>query len=347
MEPSVVIVGVLDGVHLAHAQLVRRARALAQSLAHHGSLINPPHHPRVVALTFDPHPQTTLRPDAPAPARLSSFSQRQAWLREAGADEVVALAPTRELLSQDPLTFVQSLKTRFNAVGMVEGPDFRFGHKRAGDTELLRWLGSKLGLAVEIVKPVEAVLHDHSVVTVSSSLVRWLITHGRVGDAALLLNRAYEITGTVVQGDRRGRQLNFPTANIRTEHHLPVAGVYACSAVLPNGSIHPAAVNVGARPTFQNAPPTLEAHVILNPESADRTDAHAPAKPWSTLPDLPEYGWEIRLRFHHTLRDQVKFTSLDALKAQLARDVQRTIELGFNAISPPIHAPILETTPRP
>ncbi|MBL0871273.1 MAG: hypothetical protein IBJ18_11935 [Phycisphaerales bacterium] len=330
MEPSVVIVGVLDGVHWAHGRLVQRARALARSLAGDGSVAKTP---RVVALSFDPHPQTTLRPEALPPARLSTFDQRRAWLREAGADEVVALSPTKELLSQDPLTFVQSLRTRFNAVGMVEGHDFRFGQKRAGDTTLLQWLGTKLGMAVEIVQPVEAVLHDHSVVTVSSSLVRWLITHGRVGDAALLLGRAYEITGTVVQGDRRGRQLNFPTANIRTEHHLPVAGVYACSAVLPNGAVHPAAVNVGARPTFENAPPTLEAHVILSPDRAG--DDSVIAKPWSTLPDLPEYGWEIRLRFHHMLRDQVKFASLDALKAQLARDVRRTVEFGSDAVSPP------------
>ncbi len=330
MEPSVVIVGVLDGVHLAHARLVRRARAMARSLAGDGSLVKTP---RVVALSFDPHPQTTLRPESLPPARLSTFDQRRAWLREAGADEVVALSPTKELLSQDPLTFVQSLRTRFNAVGMVEGPDFRFGRKRAGDTTLLQWLGAKLGMAVEIVQPVEAVLHDHSVVTVSSSLVRWLITHGRVGDAALLLGRAYEITGTVVQGDRRGRQLSFPTANIRTEHHLPVAGVYACSAALPSGAVFPAAVNVGARPTFENAPPTLEAHVILSPDRAG--DDSAIAKPWSTLPDLPEYGWEIRLRFHHMLRDQVKFASLDALKAQLARDVRRTVDLGSDAVSPP------------
>ncbi|CAN5688928.1 bifunctional riboflavin kinase/FAD synthetase [soil metagenome] len=319
---TVVTVGVLDGVHRGHAAVIQRAADLARELSA----------PRILALVFDPHPASVLNPAAAAPPRLSSFTQRARWLRAAGATEVQALVPTPALLARDPADFLTWLKAEFNIVGIVEGADFRFGARRAGDMELLHWLAPRLSIAVRTVEPVDATLLDHTIVPARSSIIRWLLAQGRVADAALILGRPFEIEGTVEPGDRRGRTLGFPTANLATAHALPAFGVYACDAVLPDGSVFPAAVNVGPRPTIAGAKPTLEAHLIIAPTPAP---ASVPAAPWAPLPNLPEYGWPITLRFQRWLRDQIKFDSLAALQAQLVRDRQRA-GLGW-AVQTPLH----------
>lgn len=316
--PTVATVGVLDGVHLGHAELVRAARDLAARL---GAA-------RVVAMSFDPHPLTAIKPEL-TPARLSTWAQREAWLKQAGADEVVRLKPEPGLLHLDPAEFLARLRQEHGVVGMVEGDDFRFGKNRAGDTELLAWLGERMGIATRVVPPVTAALNDQSIVRASSSMIRWLLRHARVADAAILLGRCYEIHGVVEQGDRRGRTIGFPTANIKSDLMLPADGVYACEALARTEHGEqirlPAAVNVGQRPTFAGAVPTLEAHLITG-DGESRGDAS-----WATLPGLPEYGWAITLRFVAFLREQVKFASIDALRAQLMRDRLRTSELVLRA----------------
>src|SRR5690606_6923660 len=172
----------------------------------------------------------------------------------------------------------------------------------------------------------------------SSSLVRRLVGAGRMQDAALALGRPYEVEGRVIQGDRRGRTLGFPTINLDTPCLVPATGVYAAEAVLPDGRVAPAAVSAGPRPMYPDSPPTVEAHLIgLGPESHERPN----------LPGLPEYGWPVRLRLAAWLRDQIGFGSVEALIDQIERDCARAVELcppgtvgvpGFGARADAAHA---------
>jgi riboflavin kinase/FMN adenylyltransferase len=307
MSPTVVSIGNFDGVHRGHATLIRRARALAGDGA------------RVVALAFDPHPSRVLRPGS-EPARLTTFEQRSALLRAAGADEVRRLEPDRTLLSLSPEAFLRHVVEEFEPGWLVEGADFHFGRGRSGHAGELREIGRVLGFAVEIVEPVEVVLSDHSVVTASSSLARWLLRHGRVPDAAAVLGRAHEVVGRVVPGDRRGRTIGFPTANLESEQYVPGAGVYAGRATLPDGRVLPAAVHVGERPTIGDGRLRLEAHLLGLPTSPGRGA-------WAPIQGLPESGWVCRLSFEHRLRDAIRFGSIDSLAGQLNRDCARAGEL--------------------
>jgi riboflavin kinase/FMN adenylyltransferase len=304
----VLTIGSFDGVHQGHAALIAAAKALAA-----------PHRARVVAMAFDPHPLTALNPPS-APGRLTTWPQRQRLLLAAGADEVVRLPPSPAMLALTAEEFVAHIVRDQRPLAIVEGPDFRFGRARAGDNAMLAALGQRHGFAVRVLEPVEATLDDHSVVTVSSSLTRWLLRQGRVRDAWRLLARPYTLVGEIVRGDRRGRTIGFPTANIHTPLMLPGDGVYAARAVLDDARVFPAAVNIGPRPTFPDAPPSVEAHLIL-----PTPDAHAP---WAPIEGLPEYGWSIRLELCAFLRDQAKFPGLPALRAQLARDVDRARTLA-------------------
>ncbi len=301
--PTVLTIGNFDGVHLGHAALVRRARELAGPAAAGG---------RVVVLSFDPHPLTAIRPEI-APKRLTPFERRAGLLRALGADEVVRLEPTPDFLALEPERFVERLAAEHAPAALVEGDDFRFGRGRSGDVETLRALGRRHGFEVAVLPPVQVALTDQTIVRASSTMVRWLLAHARVRDAALVLGRPHEIAGTVVPGDRRGRTIGFPTANVATDDTLPANGVYAARAVLPDGRTFPAAVNVGARPTFENARPQTEAHLILPGAGPE----------WRPVDGLPEYGWAIRLRLIAFVRDQARFASLDGLVAQIRRDTQR------------------------
>ncbi|MCE7974893.1 MAG: bifunctional riboflavin kinase/FMN adenylyltransferase [Leptolyngbya sp. PLA1] len=298
--PTAITIGNFDGVHVGHVALVRAARRLAGPGG------------RVLALAFDPHPISRLRPEH-APALLSAFEQRARWLREAGADAVEQLDPTPELLALDPESFVRSKIDRYGlapgAAWFVEGSDFHFGKGRAGTVATLQSLGATLGFGVEVVPPVESVLTDHLVVRASSSLVRWLVSQGRVRDAAIVLGRPYELTGRVIRGDQRGRTIGFPTANIATGHLLPADGVYGGLAIMPDGARLPAAVNIGTRPTFRGVDRRVEAH-LLDPAGGA----------WTRPSSIPEYDWPIALRLVSWIRDQVRFDSPARLTDQLARD---------------------------
>ena len=308
MNRSVVTIGNFDGVHLGHAALVKRARAIADAAAHNT---------RVVVMSFDPHPLTVLRPGA-APARLTTFERRCELLGALGADEVIRLEPTGALLAESAEEFITRVAAELKPIAIVEGPDFRFGRGRAGDIAFLREAGKKLGFTMEVIAPpIEVVLDDHTVITASSTMARWLVERGRIRDAAAVLGRHYEMTGTVRQGDRRGRTIGFPTANLDSPCLAPADGVYAGLAHLPNGRATPAAISVGTKPTFGEHTRTVEAYLL-------RDD---PAKAWTPLPGLPEYGWPLRLEFRHWLRDQLTFAGLDPLLDQMTKDIARTREL--------------------
>lgn len=306
-----ITVGTFDGVHRGHARLMEAAREGVRVRAAGGVA-------RVVALVFDPSPASVLRPQD-APVRLSHFEQRRSWLLRAGADRVERLAPDRDLLAMSPEGFARFVCERHRPSLWVEGPDFRFGHRRTGDVRTLALLGAQLGFETLIVPDAGVALSDHQVVPARSTMVRWLLAQGRVFDAAAVLGRWHALEGTVVRGDRRGRTIGFPTANLETGLLAPADGVYGARATVTHqGRVATlaAAVNIGARPTV-DAQRTIEAHVISAQWPPEGDDGAG------ELADLPEYGWALRLELVAYLREQVKFAGLDALRAQLSRDVAR------------------------
>lgn len=310
---SVITIGNFDGAHLGHAALLRRCGELA-------ALSAPAAKPRVVALSFDPHPTSILRPDQSPPARLTTFLRRTELLRELGADEVLKLSPTADLLAQSAQDFIAEIARDYAPIAFVEGPDFHFGHKRGGNVRVLSQIGSRLGFTLDVVPSVDVPLTDDTIVPASSTIARWLITQGRVRDAARVLGRHHELEGTVVRGDRRGRTIQFPTANLAAENLIPADGVYAALAVLPDGREWPAAVNIGTRPTFQGHDRRVEAHLI----GAQTSD----------LAIATEYGWPLRLRLVGWLRDQVRFGSVPRLIEQLKRDCGRALALALEHADP-------------
>ncbi|MEM6459001.1 MAG: bifunctional riboflavin kinase/FMN adenylyltransferase [Planctomycetota bacterium] len=312
--PTVLTLGNFDGPHVGHRAILRRCRQLAE-----------PAGASVVAVTFDPPPVRVLRPGS-EPPRITTIEERTARLRDAGADAVEVLSVTPQLLGKSAEDFVAGLVERFAPVAIIEGPDFRFGHRRAGDMDLMAQLGKQHGFAAEVVPRVEAALHDQTVQPVSSSLVRWLVGRGRVEDAATCLGRPFALTAEVVKGEQRGRTIGVPTANLDPDTLAPMIvpadGVYAAwAAVEPRQTgepdARPAAVSIGVKPTFGNKLLTVEAHLI------DADDG----------PDL--YGRRLTLRFARWLRDQYPFPGVEALRAQLGRDIdtaRRVLTDGTTAV---------------
>jgi riboflavin kinase/FMN adenylyltransferase len=307
---TAISIGNFDGVHRGHAALVSKARELVGPRG------------RVNVLSFDPNPRTVLRPDSVS-FRLTDFEQRTRWLRECGADEVVRLTPTREFLSQSPREFVTGLVKQYSPTHMVEGPDFRFGKGRKGSIDTLRSLGSEFRFDTAVIDPVEGTLSDCSIVRVNSTLIRWLLGHGRVRDAALLLGRPFELDAAVVSGDKRGRTIGVPTANLdHRDFLLPADGIYSGRAIRPDGSEFAAAISVGTKPTFGENPRTCEAHLI------------------GYRGPLDDYGWPIRLQFNDWIRDQLKYDHMDDLVDQLQRDIDQCSQaFAVSASKSPSDAP--------
>lgn len=299
---AVLTIGNFDGVHLGHAALLRRARSHADRLGRAG---------RVVALVFDPPPLAVLRP-AQAPPQLTTFDRRAALLRQAGADEVVRITPSPDVLGLSAEAFIEQLVSQRQPEAIVEGADFRFGRARAGDVAALREFGKRLGFVVDIVAPVEVALTDQTIITASSTAVRWLVAHGRVRDAALVLGRPYSLCGAVERGDQRGREIGCPTANMTVTELAPMDGVYAARARLEDGRSFAAAVHIGPRATFDSPKRTIEAHLL---------DWDGPLAEGAA-----EYGWSLTLDFVAWLRDQAKFDSVAQLVEQIQRDIARARE---------------------
>jgi riboflavin kinase/FMN adenylyltransferase len=182
---------------------------------------------------------------------------------------------------------------------------------------MLAAMGRSLGFTVDVVPQVAVSLTDHQLVPARSTIVRWLLSNGRARDAAIVMSRPYELSGTVVRGDRRGRTIGFPTANLDTPTMIPADGVYAALASLPDGRTLSAAVSIGTKPTFGTHGRAVEAF-LLQPDS----------KTWSPISGLPEYGWTLRLQLLGWVREQVRFASLPALLDQMERDCQRCHEIA-------------------
>lgn len=305
--PTAITIGTFDGAHRGHAALVAACRA---KVGPNG---------RVVVMAFDPHPMTRLKPEA-VPARLTTFERREQLLRSAppgsdlnGANEVVRLTPDHSLLSLTPQEFVGQVCAKYHPVAWVEGDDFHFGKARAGSVRTLAELAPAMGFECVVMPGVNVALDDHLVARASSTLVRWLLSQGRVRDAGVVLGRWYEFTGVVTKGDQRGRTIGVPTINLVGECVPPADGVYAAWAQLPSpdGRVLPCALNIGNRPTFRGTEHRVEAHVM--------DSSGSPA----TFVGLGEYGWTATLHIVAWLRDQVRFDGIDAIKAQLRRDTAR------------------------
>jgi riboflavin kinase / FMN adenylyltransferase len=291
--PSVVTIGVFDGVHLGHQRVVGRAAEVATELGL-----------PVVVVTFDPHPDEVVRPGSHPPF-LCTARRRAELLAGLGADAVCVLPFTREFSELGPDDFVRAvLVDRLHAARVVVGEDFRFGYRAAGDVALLAQLGEKYDFTVEGVP----LLADNGV-TISSSEIRQRLAAGDVVGAARDLGRLHRVEGVVVRGHRRGRALGFPTANLETLPHtaIPADGIYAgwLTTLDPSGrelERWPAAISVGTNPTFEGQERSIEAHAL------DRDD-------------LDLYGVHVAVDFAARLRGMERFDSVDDLVAQMHRDV--------------------------
>jgi riboflavin kinase / FMN adenylyltransferase len=284
-RPSAVALGTFDGVHLGHRAILGTALGRARAVGLDA-----------VACTFDRHPMEILNPER-APLPITTVEERLALIGETGVDVVIVLAFTRELAAIEPEAFVKDvLLGRLRAREIVVGDSHRFGRAARGDARMLVDLSGRFGFQAHVVPPMAV---DGAVV--SSSEIRAALQRGDVSGAARSLGRPYGITGQVTSGAGRGRTLGFPTANIDPDRPVLVArGVYR-GLVTVDGGQHAAVVNVGVRPTFGETTLAVEAHLL------------------DFAGDL--YGRRVRLDFMARLRDEMRFPSIEDLKAQVARDI--------------------------
>ena len=280
-----IAIGNFDGVHRGHQQMIKVLRSCAERF-------DVP----AVVLTFDPHPISILRPEAPPPS-LSNLDRKLELLGDYGVDTVVVMPTSRELLDYSPQQFFMDIVVgHLSASGMVEGPNFRFGRARSGDVQMLERLCHEQGLHLEIVDPITV-----NGELVSSSWIRKQIVAGNVAAAGEMLGHPYQLSGTVVVGAQRGRSLGYPTANLdQVRTMLPGDGVYAGRARTTD-EWFTAAISVGTNPTFGAGARTAEVHLL------------------DFSGDL--YDCRLRVEFHQRIRDTQSFGSVELLKSQLDQDM--------------------------
>ena len=285
LRGAILALGNFDGFHLGHQAVVGRAVARG---AHE-------RRPVIVA-TFDPHPVRHFKPDAP-PFRLTTLDQRERLFAGAGADAMLVFGFDGALAGTTAEDFVADLLARrIGAAGVVTGADFTFGAGRGGNAKVLRALGEARGIVAETVAPVAL---DGE--PVSSSRIREALKAGHPGAATHLLTRPFAIEGVVVHGDKRGRTLGWPTANVELgTYQRPAFGIYAVRVRLDDGSEHDGVANLGIRPMFD--PPKELLETVLFDWDGDL------------------YGRTIEVALHHFIRAEMKFDGLDALKQQMEQD---------------------------
>jgi len=300
-----VTIGTYDGVHIGHQAVIEQTRRIAEERGL-----------KVAVVTFHPHPASIVRPES-APLLLTDIDQKLELLERYGV-ETTLVVPFDEARAQETSEeFVRDvLVDCMRAKVVVVGDDFHFGKGRTGNVELLTELGGRFGFDVEGIELLPR--PDGTVESVSSTAIRRAVAGGDVVTARELLGRYHEVRGPVVEGDRRGRTIGFPTANVAVarDRALPADAVYAGWYIRPDGTVHPTAINIGKRPTFyEHAEHSLmEAHLLDF--------------------DGDLYGERARVAFVELLRSEQRFDGIDALKAQLAADIEGARE-------------ILATAPRP
>jgi riboflavin kinase/FMN adenylyltransferase len=285
LKGSIVALGNFDGFHLGHQAVV--GRAVARGF----------HERRpVIVATFDPHPVKYFKPDVP-PFRLTNLDQRQALFAHAGADAMLVFEFGAELAAMDAEQFIaEVLAQRIGVAGVVTGDDFSFGKGRSGDAALLAKLGAKHGIGAEAVPQV--VLNGERI---SSGRIREALVAGDTGTATRMLSRDFAIEGAVQNGDKRGRELGYPTANMVLGRYLrPRYGIYAVRVTLDDGSEHPGVASLGVRPTFDPPVELLETHLLDF--------------------DGDLYGRKVEVALHAFIRDEKKFDDIGALVAHMKDD---------------------------
>lgn len=285
-------IGNFDGVHRGHQRIIETVRDIAseQELG-------------VAVMTFEPHPLEVVAPDH-APPRLSTITEKLALFERCGVQTCFVLRSEPDLLGLEPRAFLEMLVRHCQPRALVEGADFNFGRKRAGNIDTLREFADHFGYSVHVVQT--AHYHDasdHPII--SSSAIRQAIRDGQIEDVAAMLGRPYRIAGSVGSGQGRGGPLGIPTANVeKIPHLLPREAVYAAAAQTEDGKLHLAAVNIGPQPTFAQMTSRVEAH-LLDFENDVRAQPMA-------------------LYLFSRLRDQMKFSTPQKLLEQIDRDITAT-----------------------
>ena len=286
-RPVCLALGVFDGVHLGHQEIIRQTTVAARQ---HSGL--------ALVVTFDQHPSTIVAPDQ-VPPLIYSPAQKLRTIAALGADALLMFRFDRAFSQQTGVAFIRQLASDLGQLHSIcVGADFVFGHKRSGNIQLLQQLGAELNFTVHGIAAVSLAGQ-----IVSSTRIREALRAGNFDDAGRMLGRPYTLAAKVVAGDQLGSKLGFPTANLDTAGFaLPPHGVYAAH-VQVSGQTHRAVVNLGHRPTLQPRAPQLRVEVHLLDFAGNL------------------YGQEMEVAFTAKLRDEQKFASLDELKAQIARDI--------------------------
>jgi riboflavin kinase/FMN adenylyltransferase len=291
---SVLSIGNFDGVHRGHLRIVELGRELRATCDG-----------RLALATFEPHPLTVLRPEK-APPRLTPPALKRSLLAAIGVDDLVVLPPSREILNLAAEDFWTILREEVQPAHLIEGDSFNFGKDRHGTIDSLRAWTRGTNVELHVIDSVQVALLDMQVVDVNSSLIRFLVQQGRMRDVAICLGRPYTIEGLVIEGNKRGRTIDVPTANIDVaEQVVPADGVYAGRCMIDH-TTYPAAISIGTLPTFDGKLRQIEAHLI------------------GFEGDL--YGRKISVDVIDWIRDQRKFDGLESLKRQLARDIGESKE---------------------
>jgi len=293
---TAITIGNFDAVHVGHVALVERARVAVGDAG------------RVEVWSFDPPPVTILNPNFRTDA-LTTFDQRSRRLLEVGADKVRKITPSKALLYQSPESFIADVVAESSPDFIVEGTQFQFGKDRKGTSETLRAIGLNSGFEYIEIDGVEVTLSTGETLRASSSMVRELLSKGCVEEASRMLGRAYEISGIVTSGDKRGREMGVPTANVsQIATMLPKDGIYAGTATVDN-KLYIAAISIGTKPTFGENKRVFEAHLI------------------SFDGDLNHYEWPLTVTISSRIREQIKFNSMDELRLQIFSDIETATRL--------------------
>ncbi len=284
-RPTVVTLGVFDGLHLGHQRIIQTVvkRAAAVDAV-------------PTAITFDPHPRAVLHPES-APPLLQTLDQRLANLEVLGIEQAIVIPFTTEFSRQPAEDFLaEIIRDRLHAKEVYLGKGFAFGRNRGGNIDLLRQTSTELGFVADEVDEVQ--LRGQRI---SSSKIRRLLADGRVNLARRMLGRPYGVEGVIIRGDRRGHTIGFPTANLKPHNRVvPGFGVYA-TATLIDGKWRKSITNIGVRPTFESKDePSIETHIFDF--------------------DGDLYGDVLRVRFFRRIRDEKKFSGIEELKGQIQKD---------------------------
>lgn len=290
LRPTLLTLGVFDGLHLGHQQIMQKVVERAQATGTHAT-----------AITFDPHPRAVLHPES-APPLLQTLDQRLANFEVLGIEQAIVVRFNREFASHPAEDFLRDIvHDRLHAEEVYLGKGFAFGKDRGGNIELLRKMSGELGFFADEVPEVR--LRGQRI---SSSTIRHSLSEGRVNLARRMLGRPYGVEGVIIRGNRRGHTIGFPTANLKPHNRvIPRFGVYA-TASLVDGIWRKSITNIGIRPTFEtDVEPSIESYIFDF--------------------DGELYGDVLRVRFLHRIRDERKFSGIEELKAQIEKDIKRAL----------------------